>query len=401
MPWSNQGGGSGPSGGGGNKGGPWGGGGNKNDGNKSPWGRPNGGGNNGNNGNNGGNGGGKGGPTPPDMDELLRKGQQKLQQFGGGMVILVIIILAGIFWAYNSIFFVQPNEKAIKLRFGVPQQEILTNGMHFRIWPIESYRKVPTSEVSVRIGGAEPAGLMLSSDQNIINVTFSLYYNVTDPEQFLFSVAEPVDTIRQVAESAMREVVGRRPMNDVLRDKRPEVANEVVEIIKNTLDQYKIGVTLKEVAFNDVAPPKEVIEAFNLVQQAEQQRNQMRSSAEQYASKKDGEAQGEVSRLVEAASAYKARVIEEANGRAQRFKAIALEEKNAPQATRYRIYVDTMEQVLSSPNKLVIDKGNSGVVPYLPLNNMLQAPANSPATNSGASISIGNTPSISTTGGAK
>ncbi|WP_182417419.1 FtsH protease activity modulator HflK [Bartonella sp. HY038] len=385
MPWSNQSGGSGPLGGSESKSGPWGGG-NNNDGNKSPWGRPNGSGNNGNNGSsNGGsggnNGGGKNGPTPPDMDDLLRKGQQKLQQFGGGMIVFVIIVLAVIFVAYKSIFFVQPNEKAIKLRFGVPQQQILSDGMHFRLWPIEDYVKTGTAERNISIGNDEVSGLMLTSDQNIVNVKFALYFNVTHPEEFLFNVSQPIETIKQVAESAMREVVGRRPMNDVLRDKRPEIAREVVAIIANTLNQYKVGVTLKEVAINDAAPPKKVMEAFNLVQQAEQQRNQMVSTADQYRNKKEGEAQGEVSRLVEAASAYKARVIAEADGRAQRFRAIAQEEKNAPDATRYRIYVDTMEQVLSSPNKLVIDKGNSGVVPYLPLNNMLRAPTSSSATS--------------------
>ncbi|UXM95892.1 FtsH protease activity modulator HflK [Bartonella sp. HY329] len=374
MPWSNQSGGSGPSGGSGNKGGPWGGGGNNNDGNKSPWGRPNGSGNNGNNGNNnGGNGGGKGGPTPPDMDELLRKGQQKLQQFGSGFIILIVIILAVLFWLYKSIFFVEPNEMAIKLRFGVPQEDVLIDGGHFQIWPIESHRKVITSQTQISIGDNPTDSLMLTSDQNMVSVKFSVYYNVTQPEEYLFNVDKPYDTIKQVAESAMREVVGRRKMDDVLREKRSEVAADVLAIIKQTLAQYKIGVTVNQVALGETSPPQNVKAAFDLVEQAEQQGNQMRSNAEQYKAKKEGEAFGEISRLSEVANAYKARVIAEANGRAERFKAIAEQEKIAPDVTRYRIYVDTMEQILMAPNKLVIDKSNNGVVPYLPLNNMLQS----------------------------
>lgn len=163
-------------------------------------------------------------------------------------------------------------------------------------------------------------------------------------------------------------------MNDVLRDQMPEVISDVRKIISDTVQSYNLGIEIRDIALDKPSPPAQVIPAFNGVQAAGQERERVISTAKQYANKKTGEATGEASRIREAANAYKLRITEEANGRAQRFLAIAMIEKQAPEATRYRLYADTIEKLLSSPNKLIIDKANSGVVPYLPLNNMLLSP---------------------------
>lgn len=366
MPWSNQNGG-GPWGGGGNKGGPWGGG-NKDDnkGNKNPWGQKPG-------------GGGGSGPNMPDMDEMLRRGQEKLKQFGGGgggrgIAIIVVLLLAA-FWLFQCFYVVQQNERAVELRFGVPKEGIVGDGLHFRIWPIESYRKIPLAELTARIGGREPEGLMLSSDQNLVNVSFTVYYEINDPAAFLFNVTDPTGTVQRVSESAMREVVGRRPVDDIYRDDLREVGDEVMGIIRKTLDGYQLGVHIKRVAIAKGEPPQAVTAAFNDVQQAEQERNRVINEGQLYANDRKGAATGEASRIRAEATAYKTSLVEDATGEAQRFKAVAVEAKKAPQETRFRIYLSAVQDMLNSPNKLILDKSASGAVPYLPLGELMRSGA--------------------------
>ena len=367
MPWSNQNGG-GPWGGGGNNGGsPWSGGGNDNGNNKNPWNKkPLG---------SGGNGGGSGGDGP-DIDEILRKGQDKLKQFGGGGIFIIVVIVAIIFWLYQCFYIVQQNEQAVELRFGVPKPGIVNDGLHFHFWPIESYLKVPLTEKSIAIGGKpgqpqQSDGLMLSSDQNIVYVNFSVYYRISDPTKYLFNVNEQEGTVRQVAESAMREVVGRRPVDDVLRDKKEEVADNVKKIIQSTADKYQLGVQINRVSISEAAPPTKVAAAFNSVQQAEQERGRMIEEGNRVRFKKLGLANGEASKTREIAKGEKAQMVEEAKGRAERFEAISHEASVAPDASRYRLYMETIGGILNSPNKLILDQKNGGAVSYLPLNELL------------------------------
>ncbi|WP_019218859.1 FtsH protease activity modulator HflK [Bartonella florencae] len=325
-----------------------------------------------------GSGGGNGGDNGPNFDDLLRKGHDQFQQVGGSGFLALLFLLGVFFCLYQSVYIVQQNEQAVELRFGVPKAEIIGDGLHFHFWPIETYMKVPLTEKTIAIGGysgqaQQSEGLMLSSDQNIVNVNFSIYYRISHPGQFLFNVSDQEGTVRQVAESAMREVIGSRPVDDVLRDKKEEVASDVRKIIQLTVDKYQLGVEISRVSISEAAPPTKVAAAFNSVQQAEQERGRMIEEGNRVRFTKIGLANGEASRTREIAKGEKAQMVEEARGRAERFQAIAREAAISPEATRYRLYMETVGRILSSPNKLVLDQINSPAVPYLPLNELLRS----------------------------
>ncbi|WP_375662094.1 FtsH protease activity modulator HflK [Bartonella sp. OC16QHHD] len=354
MPWTNQ-----------NGGGPWSG--DKNSGDKKTPAK-----------NLFGSDGGNGGENGPNLNEILRKGQDQFKQFGRSSFSVLFLLLIVFFWLYQSIYIVQQNEQAVELRFGIPKEGIIGDGLHFHFWPIETYMKVPLTEKTIAIGGKpgqaqQSDGLMLSSDQNIVNVNFSVYYRISYPSQFLFNVNDQEGTVRQVAESAMREVIGSRPVDDVLRDKKEEVANDVRKIIQLTVDKYQLGVEISRVSISEAAPPTKVAAAFNSVQQAEQERGRMIEEGNRVRFTKIGLANGEASRTREIAKGEKAQMVEEATGRAERFQAIAREAAISPEAARYRLYMETMGRILSSPNKLVLDQANSPAMPYLPLNELLRS----------------------------
>ncbi|WP_336294324.1 FtsH protease activity modulator HflK [Bartonella sp. CB169] len=356
MPWTNQ-----------NGGGPWGGEKNKLGGDKKTPAK-----------NIFGSGGNNGSDNGPNLDDILRKGQDQFKQFGKGGLFVLLLFLTVLFWLYQSIYVVQQNEQAVELRFGVPKKGAIGDGLHFHFWPVETYLKVPLTEKTIAIGGhpgqrQQSEGLMLSSDQNIVNVNFSVYYRISHPGQFLFNVNDQEGTVRQVAESAMREVIGSRPVDDVLRDKKEEVANDVRKIIQLTVDKYQLGVDISRVSISEAAPPTKVAAAFNSVQQAEQERGRMIEEGNRVRFTKIGLANGEASRTREIAKGEKAQMVEEARGRAERFQAIAREAAISPEATRYRLYMETMGYILSSQNKLVLDQINSPVLPYLPLNELLRS----------------------------
>jgi len=362
MPWSNQ------SGGGG---GPWGGGGNNNNnggsgGSGGPW----------------GNGGGNrppggGGNQPPDLEDIIRKGQDQIKKaipggggfsplsFGIGAVVLIGLYLTQAFYT------IQEDELGVELRFGKPKEEVSSAGLHFHLWPVETYEIANTAENQINIGSTNrsgPSGLMLSGDQNIVDVAFSILYQVNAPNDYLFNVREPEEMVRQVAESAMREVVGKRPAQDIFRDNRAGIADEVRQITQVTLDSYKAGININAVNIEDVAPPTKVADAFDEVQRAEQDEDRFVEEANRYANKILGEARGEAAQIREDAAAYKNRVVEEAKGEAQRFISVYDEYAKAPEVTRKRLFLETMEKVLGDSNKVIVEQGSGqGVVPYLPL----------------------------------
>lgn len=316
--------------------------------------------------------GGKNEPSMPDIDALLRKGQNHMKQIGGGFIAALIAVLAVIFWLFHCFYIVQQNEQAVELRFGKPKQTVAEDGLHFYFWPVETYRKVARTEQTVTIGSDGGEGLMLSGDQNIVRVNFSVYYYITKPSAYLFNVRDQEGTIAQVAESAMREIVGRRPADDVYRNRREIVAAEVRGIIQSTLDKYGMGIEVSRVSIREAAPPYEVADAFNAVQQAEQERNRSIEQGNQERARLRGLANGQAAGIREKAAAYKARIIAEAQGEAQRFTSVEKEAKTAPEATRFRLYLEVMEQMLSAPGKLVIGAGAGNIVPYLPLDSLLQ-----------------------------
>lgn len=364
MPWSNQ------SGGGGGKG---------------PWGSGSNGGNNGGNGDGPwGNGprkpSGGGGNQPPDLEDIIRKGQDQLKKAipggGGGfspaMLGLVILVL-GVLYMFKALYTIQPDELGVELRFGQPKAEVSENGLHFHFWPIETYEIANVSENQINIGNvgrkSGSSGLMLSGDQNIVDLAFSVLYQVTDPNAYLFNVNDPEGMVRQVAESAMREVVGRRPAQDVFRDDKVGVAEEVRIIIQSTLNNYKTGLQVNAINIEDVAPPGPVADAFDEVQRAEQDEDRFVEVANRYANKILGEARGEAAQISEDAAGYKNRIVEEAKGEAARFISVYDEYAKAPQVTRKRLFLETMEQVLGNSNKVILEQNGNGqgVVPYLPL----------------------------------
>jgi membrane protease subunit HflK len=353
MPWNNQsgGGGGGPWGGGGNGGGPWG---------QGPR--------------------GPGGPQnqPPDLEDIIRKGQDRLKRAlptGGGFspALLGLIALALVAaWMFKAVYTVQPDELAVELRFGKPKEELAQPGLHFHWWPIETVEKVVTAEKLIAIGGGRDggaAGLMLSGDQNIVNVQFSLAYQVNDPRAYLFNVSDPDGMARQIAESAMREVVGRRPAQDIFRDNRQGIADAVRNIVQTSLNEYGAGLAINAVSIEDASPPREVADAFNEVQRAEQDEDRFREEANQYANQRLGAARGQAAQIGEEAEAYKNRVVEEAKGEAQRFISVYDEYAKAPDVTRKRLFIETMEKVLGGSNKVILESGGGqqGVLPYLPL----------------------------------
>lgn len=378
MPWSNQsGGGGGPWGGGGNNGnnngggGPWGGGGN----NRPP--------------NNG--GGGQGGGQPPDLEDIIRQGQDKLKNAmpgGGGFngaTIGIGIIAAAILYSIQAFYTIQEDQLGVELRFGQPKQEVSSAGLHFHLWPIETYEIVEVSEKQINVGGASrstTAGLMLSGDQNIVDVTFSVLYQVVSPSDYLFNVNDPEGMVRQVAESAMREVVGKRPADDALRNDRDGIAEEVRSITQATLESYGTGIQVNGLKLEDVAPPREVADSFDEVQRAEQNEDQFIEEANRYSNRVLGAARGEAAQILEDAAAYKSRVVEEAKGEAQRFISVYDEYAKAPEVTRKRLFLETMEKVLGNSNKVIVEQGQGqGVVPYLPLPEINNRRTPSPSTS--------------------
>jgi len=362
MPWSNQNG-----GGGGNNQGPWG------QGPRGP--RRTG-----------------GGGTPPDLEEIIRKSQDQLKNAlpggGGGSPIFIGVIVLGLIllWLFQAIYTVQPDERGVVLLFGKPKDEISQPGLHFLWWPIERVEKVSIVERQINIGGNSRSGatqgLMLSGDQNIVDVQFSVLYQIVQPQDYLFNVDQPEDTLRQVAESAMREVVGRRPAQDIFRDNRQAIADGVLNTIQTTMDSYGAGIAINTVSIEDAAPPREVADAFDEVQRAEQDEDRFVEEANQYSNQQLGRARGEAAQIREEAAAYKDRVVNEAEGEAQRFVSIYNEYSRAPEVTRKRLFLETMEQVFRTSNKFIVEQNQGqGVVPYLPLNELNRNTTTAGGTN--------------------
>lgn len=366
MPWSNQ-----------NGGGPWGGGdknGNSNNGGSNqggPWGQ--------------GPKGPRGGPggTPPDLEDILRKGQDQLKKVmpggsggGGGAPLYIIGALALVgFWLFQCIYTVQPDELAVEMRFGVPKDVVSEPGLHFHLWPIETYEKASTGERQINIGGqgtrGATQGLMLTGDQNIVNVQFSVLYRVSDPRAYLFNVQDPDNMVRQVSESAIREIVGRRPAQDVFRDNRAAIAQSVRDIVQDTLNGYGAGIQINAVSIEDAAPPREVADAFDEVQRAEQDEDRFVEEANQYSNQKLGQARGQAAQIREDAAGYKTRMVQEAEGETQRFNSVLNIYKQSPDITRDRLFIETMERVLKDSNKIIIE-GDNKVMPYLPLTELMR-----------------------------
>lgn len=369
MPWSNQGGGGG--------GGPWGP--PPGSGGNNPWGRP---------------GGGSGGPTPPDLEELLRKGQDRIRRvmpggFGSGRGVAILGIVVVAVWLLSGFYRVGAEEQGVVLRFG---DWVRTEqpGLRYHLpTPIESVllpkvTRVNRIEVGYRsgvvdgrrAGGADrdvpDESLMLTGDENIIDIDFAVLWQIKDAGEYLFKIRDPEATVKKAAESAMREVIGRTDIQPALTEARQEIEVATRALLQGMLDQYQAGIEVVQVQLQKVDPPGAVIDAFNDVQRARADRERLRNEAEAYRNDVIPRARGEAERLIQEASAYREQVVSLAQGDAQRFVAVFEAYRDAPDVTTRRLYLETMEQILRGTNKVIIDgdNGGQGVVPYLPLNEL-------------------------------
>lgn len=380
-----------------NNGGPWGGGGRNggpgDNGERNPWGS-------GDRGGRGGGGGGGGGQPPvPDIDEIVRKGQEQLKILmgggrkggggrggsgGGGGSLgargfgLIALVAVGL-WLMMSFYSVRPEEQSVELTFGECRGDCIGQpGLNFAPWPIVTRDIVTVSrENTVEIGtgtvrGASD-GLMLTGDENIVDIGFQVVWNVRDPAEFLFNLAEPEETIEAVAVSAMRGVVSRSELSPILSRDRGIISQEVQELIQTTLDEYQSGVHIVRLNFDKADPPEQVIDAFREVQAARQERSTLQNRADAYANERLAAARGESAQTVQQAEGYRAQVVNDAQGEASRFTAVLEEYVKAPDVTRKRLYLETMEGVLGDVEMFLMDAPNGssqGLVPYLPLNEL-------------------------------
>ncbi|MFZ3582275.1 FtsH protease activity modulator HflK [Loktanella sp. DJP18] len=368
----------------GNGGGPWGGGGDDNRG----------------------NGGGNGGTPPPrpprrpgegpqipEIDELMNRGREQLRVLMGGRggkgpngtgggggpmltrgTIGLGVLAAVVLWGVASFYTVKPDEQSVELLFGRYQS---TNGpgLNFAPWPFVTREVIQvTTERSFDVGEGrtgEEAGLMLTGDENIVDIDFQVVWNVKDAEDFLFTLADPAVTVQAVAESAMREIIAQTDLAPILNRDRGSIESRLWTDIQTTLDSYAAGINIVRVNFDRADPPEPVIASFRQVQDAEQERDRLRNVADAYANRVEAEARGQADQLIQQAEGYRARVVNEAAGEASRFAAVLSEYEKAPEVTRKRIYLETMEDVLGGIDTIVLDgESGQGVVPYLPLNEL-------------------------------
>jgi membrane protease subunit HflK len=370
MPWSSQ---NGGGGGGGWKGG-------------GPWGQ-----------------GPSGGGPSPDLEELLKRSQDRLKQAmpGGGLSggVLALIVLVGLLFIGFFAFTVQiqPNQQGVVLRFG-ELNRTLTPGLKFRWpYPIEQvYQPAVTNINRVEVGlrsssnntffsssGSDgpvrdisEESLMLTGDENIVDVDFVVLWRIKSAPDFLFNIQSntetPLLTVKDVAESAMREIVGQNDIQPILTKSRRETEEAVRTQMQKTLDEYGAGIEITQVQMQQVDPPKEVIASFRDVQAARADQERLQNEADSYANRVIPEARGDSQRILQAAEGYKQQAVAEAIGRTERFLKVYQEYAKAPEVTRKRMFLETMERVFGKTDKIIIDSGaaSSGVVPYLPLNEL-------------------------------
>ena len=296
--------------------------------------------------------------------------------FSRGTISVGLLLLIGL-WLFASLYRVDTSEQSVELLFGRYVQTG-NEGLNFAPWPVVTKETLAvtrenTIDIGVGRGSRSDEGLMLTGDENIVDIDFQVVWNITDLRSFKFNLAAPEDTIKAVSESAMREIIARSNLAPILNRDRGVIAAELQELIQQTLDSYQSGVNIVRVNFDKADPPREVIDAFREVQAAEQTRDTLEKQADAYANRVVAEARGEAAQLLEQSEGYRAQVINGAEGEASRFVAVLEEYLKAPDVTRKRLYIETMEAVLSEVNKIIIDEGvggTSGVVPYLPLNEL-------------------------------
>jgi membrane protease subunit HflK len=386
MPWNNQSG----------SGGPWG------SGSRGPWGsgpQP------------------SGGNRPPDLEEFLRKSQDRLRSILpgnlGGRGIALIVLAAIVLWGFSGFFRVEPDELGVVLRFGKFVREVQP-GLNYHLpYPIESVLTPPALRVNKTDIGTRPVedarrgstvrelpeeSLMLTGDENIVDVDFAVFWKVKPNSvgDYLFNVQNPEGTVKAVAESSMREVIGQQNIQPVITGARLTIEAAVQELMQKTLDTYSAGILVQKVQLQKADYPVQVVDAFRDVQAARSDLERAQNEAQTYANRVVPEARGRASKVIQDAEGYRQQTVAEATGETSRFLQIYEQYKKAPDVTRERMYLETMERILGENNKTIIDTGQAGtaVVPYLPLTELPSAPRQpaqpapqprTPGTSSGGS----------------
>jgi membrane protease subunit HflK len=371
MPWSNQG------------GGPWG------SGPRGPW----------------GGGPQSSGPTPPDLEDWLRRSQDRLRNLlpGGnlGGRGFALLVLGGIvLWGLSGFYRVELDELGVVLRFGKHVRDAQP-GLNYHLpYPIETVltpkvtvikrvdigmRLVEDARRGTTVRDVAEESLMLTGDENIVDVNFSVFYRIkpqAGARDYLFSIQNPEGTVKAVGESAMREVIGRNNLQPILTGARQTNENAVHELMQSVLDSYRSGIEVTQVQMQKVDPPAQVIDAFRDVQAARSDLERAQNEAQTYANRVVPEARGRVAQITQAAEAYREQTVAEATGQTARFLKIYEEYKRAPDVTRQRLYLETMERILGNADKVILDpsQAGTGVVPYLPLRELAPPPQQRPQT---------------------
>jgi membrane protease subunit HflK len=352
---------------------------------------------------------GNGQNGPPDLDQVIRDLQKKLSSIfgksssrgGGGSAsgggkgrvpslgktggTLLAVVVVGL-WIASGFYVVDQSEQGVELRFG-KYQEVKPAGLRWHMpYPIELVEIVNVQQVrTVEVGYRTREGasqltlvpreaLMLTADENIIDIQFAVQYNIRDPRDLLFKVSEPADqVVRQATESAVREIVGRSSMDFVITGGRAEIAFETRELLQTILDRYQTGITVRAVEMQNAQPPAEVKDAFDDAVRAREDEERLKNEAEAYANDIIPKSRGAAARIVQEAEAYKESVVATSQGEASRFLQVLEEYNLAPGVTRDRLYLEAMEEVLSRSTKLMVDQGsNSNNVMYLPLDQLIR-----------------------------
>ena len=348
--------------------------------NQSPW------------GSSGPTGGGNGSGSrrePPNIDELIRNIQNKINRFmpggksGGGKPIILGLLILLVIWVLSGLYRVLPDEQGVVLRFG-KFVNTTQPGLNYHLpYPIErvltpKVTKVNRIDVGFRgesdsgrssgVGDVPEESLMLTGDENIVDINYSVFWLIKDAGKFLFNIQSPVETVKATSETAMREVIAKSEIQSILTEGRSNIEIEVQEITQAILDEYGSGIQITQVQTQKADPPSQVIDAFRDVQAARADKERSKNEAEAYANDVIPRARGDAEKILQEAEAYKKEVVATAEGEASRFLSIYDEYKNAKQVTQERMYLETMEKVLADIDKVIIDKeSGSGVVPYLPL----------------------------------
>ena len=348
---------------------------------------------------------------PPDLEEIFRKLQQKIagllglhgrgpsapsgggggggnmsSAVGSGVVLVVVVIIA--VWLLSGFYIVDEGRRGVVLRLGKYHETTMPGPRWHVPYPIESQEVVNVAQVrTVEVGyrgnpkNKQPQeALMLTDDENIVDVQFAVQYTLKSPEDYLFNNKAPDDNVLQAAETAIREVVGKSKMDFVIQQGRSEIASRVRVLMQQILDRYKSGINITTVNLLAAAAPEQVQPAFEDVVRAQQDRERFKNEGQAYANDVVPKARGIAARLIEEASGYRASVINTAQGDAARFRQILAEYEKAPAVTRERIYLDTMQQVLSATSKVIVDQKGGQNLLYLPLDKIMQMAAQNPPT---------------------